>query len=99
MPKAVICLLSALSYHGLTTELPGKVWIALPAKARVSNLDYPEVEVVYLKEPRKFGEQIVTIDKVPVSKSHPFVRDFLTLPINLRKFFQATSLLPHCGNN
>jgi predicted transcriptional regulator of viral defense system len=67
MPKAVICLLSALSYHGLTTELPGKVWIALPAKSRVSNLDYPEVEVVYLKEPRKFGVQVVTIDKVPVS--------------------------------
>ena len=67
MPKAVICLLSALSYHGLTTELPGKVWIALPANARVGSLDYPQLEVVYLKEPGKFGVQSVKIDKVPVS--------------------------------
>lgn len=67
MPKAVICLLSALSFHGLTTELPGKVWIALPSKSRVSKLGYPKLETVYLKEPRKFGLTTVKIDRVDVS--------------------------------
>ncbi len=29
-PKAVICLLSALQFHGLTTQMPQQIWIALP---------------------------------------------------------------------
>ncbi len=32
-PKAVICLLSALQFHGLTTQMPQQVWIALPPNA------------------------------------------------------------------
>lgn len=28
-PKAVICLLSALAFHGLTDQLPRKVWFAI----------------------------------------------------------------------
>jgi len=34
VPKAIICLLSALSYHGIGTQLPHQVWIAIPTKAR-----------------------------------------------------------------
>ena len=34
IPAGVICLLSALRYHGLTTQLPFEVWIALDRKAR-----------------------------------------------------------------
>ena len=30
VPQAVICLLSALQFHGLTTQLPRQVWIAMP---------------------------------------------------------------------
>src|SRR5690606_11820174 len=32
VPDAVICLLSALSYHDLTTQQPFQVWLALPEK-------------------------------------------------------------------
>lgn len=28
-PKAVICLVSALAFHGLTDQLPAKVWLAI----------------------------------------------------------------------
>lgn len=66
MPKAIICLLSALTYHNLTTELPGKVWIALPSKSRVSRMDYPRLEVVYLSDPDSYGVAQIKIDKVPV---------------------------------
>lgn len=33
VPKGVICLLSALNYHGLTTQLPSEIWIAIDRKA------------------------------------------------------------------
>jgi len=34
-PHGVLCLLSALSYHELTTQLPSQVWLALDRSARV----------------------------------------------------------------
>ena len=45
MPQAVVCLLSALLYHDLTTQLPRKVWIAIPPRARVPSLEWPPIEV------------------------------------------------------
>lgn len=33
-PRGVVCLLSALRFHGLTTQIPGEVWLAIPPKAR-----------------------------------------------------------------
>lgn len=32
-PKGVVALLSALQFHGLTTQLPHEVWMLLPSKA------------------------------------------------------------------
>lgn len=37
IPHAVVCLISALSFHGLTTQLPSKVWVAIDRKARLPN--------------------------------------------------------------
>jgi predicted transcriptional regulator of viral defense system len=34
VPGGVICLLSALRFHGLTTQIPADVWLAIAAKAR-----------------------------------------------------------------
>jgi len=45
VPSGVICLLSALAFHDLTTQLPAEVWLALPAKARRPRLDYPRLRV------------------------------------------------------
>jgi predicted transcriptional regulator of viral defense system len=45
VPSAVICLLSALQVHDLTTQNPAEVWIALPEKARKPRLDYPTLHV------------------------------------------------------
>ena len=33
LPKGVLCLLTALQFHGLTTQAPHKVWVALPTRA------------------------------------------------------------------
>jgi predicted transcriptional regulator of viral defense system len=32
MPKGVICMMSALAWHGLTDQMPRKVWIAIGQK-------------------------------------------------------------------
>lgn len=34
VPKGVVCLLSALQFHGLTTQNPFAIWLAIPEKAR-----------------------------------------------------------------
>lgn len=41
----VFCLLTALRFHGLTTQSAPEVWIALPEKARRPRLDYPRLQV------------------------------------------------------
>lgn len=46
VPGAVVCLLSALRFHELTTQLPNQVWVALSEKARRPRLDYPPLRVV-----------------------------------------------------
>jgi len=45
VPEAVFCLLTALRFHGLTTQAPAEVWIALPEKARRPRLEYPRLRV------------------------------------------------------
>ena len=47
-PKGVICLLSALRFHGLTTENPAEVWIAIPRGARPPKSANPALRVVTL---------------------------------------------------
>jgi predicted transcriptional regulator of viral defense system len=45
VPKAVICLVSALAYHELTTEIPHAVYVALPRSTKTPVLEHPPLEV------------------------------------------------------
>lgn len=45
VPAGIFCLLTALRFHGLTTQSPAEVWIALPETARRPRLDYPRLHV------------------------------------------------------
>jgi predicted transcriptional regulator of viral defense system len=51
VPGGVICLLTALRFHDLTTQNPAEVWIALPEKARKPRLDYPRLRVARFSGP------------------------------------------------
>jgi predicted transcriptional regulator of viral defense system len=51
VPSGVICLLTALCFHELTTQLPADVWITLPEKARRPRLDYPRLRVTRASGP------------------------------------------------
>lgn len=44
-PDAIVCLLSALSFHKFTTQNPFEVWIALQAGAWTPKMDYPPIRV------------------------------------------------------
>jgi predicted transcriptional regulator of viral defense system len=43
-PNAVICLISALSYHNITTQIPHVVSVAVPRDSRIPSLDYPPIQ-------------------------------------------------------
>lgn len=45
VPHAVVCLLSALRFHGLTTQQSASVWIAIPEKARRPHLEDQRLSV------------------------------------------------------
>jgi predicted transcriptional regulator of viral defense system len=45
-PQVQVCLLSALAFHGLTTQAPFEVWIAVGNKARAPRPDYPPLRIV-----------------------------------------------------
>lgn len=51
VPNGVIALLSALSYHGFTTQHPHEIWIAIDRKARAPKIDYPKVRYLYMSGP------------------------------------------------
>ncbi len=46
-PLGVICLISALSYHDITTQIPHEVFLALPKGAERPRLQHPPVRPVW----------------------------------------------------
>jgi predicted transcriptional regulator of viral defense system len=72
VPKAVVCLLSALRFHELTTQAPHQIWIAIGEKARSPRIEYPPIHVVRFAEaPLHYGVQIHPIDGVEVKVYSP----------------------------
>ena len=45
-PDAVFCLLTALQFHELTTQLPRQIWIAMPRGSHPPRIDYPPLKLV-----------------------------------------------------
>jgi predicted transcriptional regulator of viral defense system len=50
VPKAIICLISALAYHNLTTQVPHRIYIALPQSIRRPRIKRPQLDIVWLSE-------------------------------------------------
>ena len=67
VPKGVICLVSALQFHDLTLQTPGRVWLAIGQKARKPKIGYPPTRIVRFG-PRalSLGVQTHTVDGVSV---------------------------------
>ncbi len=71
-PHAVVCLISALSYHGITTQISHEIWIAVPRGSWRPDIDYPPVTLSYISEPAySFGIRQHVINGVPVKIYSP----------------------------
>jgi predicted transcriptional regulator of viral defense system len=67
VPRAVVCLISALAHHHLTKEVPHAIDIALPSHGQVPKIGDIPLRVFWFAEPSfSAGVETVTIDRVPV---------------------------------
>ena len=67
VPKGVVCLTSALAFHGLTDLIPPKVWIAIGPKEWRPKFEYPPVRFARFSGPRLLlGVESHIIDGVSV---------------------------------
>lgn len=48
VPQAVFCLLTSLQFHGLTTQLPRQVWIAMPRGSHAPRMGWPPIRMVQM---------------------------------------------------
>lgn len=72
VPKGVVCLLSALRFHDLTTESPFEVWLAISRKARLPKVEYPSLRVVrFSGDALTFGIQTHEVEGVSVNVFSP----------------------------
>ncbi len=51
VPGGVVCLLSALRFHGLTTQNPFEVWMAIDRRAWRPRVEHPPLRLVHLSGP------------------------------------------------
>ncbi|MES2663694.1 MAG: type IV toxin-antitoxin system AbiEi family antitoxin domain-containing protein [Pseudomonadota bacterium] len=66
-PQSIICLLSALRFHGLTAQLPFEVWTAIESKSRTPKIDYPPLRIVrFSGVALTLGIDEIVIEKVTV---------------------------------
>jgi predicted transcriptional regulator of viral defense system len=72
VPQGVICLLSALRFHKLTTQSPFEVWMALPSRSWKPGGSGVSLRIVHFSEPAyNSGIEKHIIDGVPVKVYGP----------------------------
>ena len=64
-PGSLFCLLTALKLHGVTTQNPHEVWIAIDHKAHAPKMDYPPLRVVrFSGDALHEGSEPIVVDGV-----------------------------------
>jgi predicted transcriptional regulator of viral defense system len=67
VPKGVICLVSALRFHDLTTQSPFEVWMAIGQKGRTPKLENPRLRIVrFSPETLRFGVATHRVEGIDV---------------------------------
>lgn len=67
VPRAVVCLISALAHHRLTTQVPHAVYIALPGHAKTPKVNGIPVRVFWFSEPGfSCGIEVARFDDIGV---------------------------------
>lgn len=72
VPRGVVCLLSALRLHGIGTQAPYAVWLAIPQSMPAPRLGQPALRVVRMSGPAlSEGIENVELDGVSVPVFNP----------------------------
>lgn len=72
VPNGIICLLSALRLHGIGTQMPHEVWIAIDRKARKPNRPPAQLRVFRFSGVLlTYGIQAISIQGVSVRVTSP----------------------------
>lgn len=72
VPEGVICLLSALRFHELTTQNPFQVWMAIGPKDYEPKVEHLSMRFVRMSgQARTLGIEEHTVEKVPVKVYSP----------------------------
>ena len=67
VPNGVICLISALAYHEITTQVPHEVYLALDRGTEAPRMNHPPLRVFWFSEESfTVGIEKHKIDSVPV---------------------------------
>jgi predicted transcriptional regulator of viral defense system len=67
VPKGIIALTSALAFHGLTDQIPRRVWVAIGPKEWKPAVEAPPLRIVRFSEPYlSTGVKTHKIEGVPV---------------------------------
>ena len=67
VPKGVVCLISALSFHGIGTQIPRVVDVAIEKDTKRPQIEYPPVRTLWFGGSAfKSGVQIHDLDGVPI---------------------------------
>jgi predicted transcriptional regulator of viral defense system len=75
VPQAVFCLLTALQFHELTTQLPRQVWIAVPHGSHAPKIDWAWV---YIASFNAYVSYCSYISPVHVTRTNSFVEQKCT---------------------
>ncbi|MCZ6800238.1 MAG: type IV toxin-antitoxin system AbiEi family antitoxin domain-containing protein [Nitrospirae bacterium] len=72
IPNGIICLLSALRYHDIGTQLPREVWLAIPHKARAPKLPEFPIRLIRFSGPSlQYGVISVTLEGIKANITSP----------------------------
>jgi len=71
-PNAVICLVFALAYHYITTQIPHIVSVAVSRDSRTSSLDHPPIQAYrFSNDAYESGIEEYSIDGIPIKVYSP----------------------------
>ena len=72
VPNGVICLISALAFHNLTTQIPHKVWIAVKRGSHRPRIDQPPVSIhQFSNKSFTSGVDKHSFDNIPIKIYNP----------------------------
>ncbi|MDQ5988416.1 MAG: hypothetical protein CSYNP_04176 [Syntrophus sp. SKADARSKE-3] len=72
IPKGVVCLISALSFHEMTTEIPHEIYLALPRGTEPPRLGHPPLRIFWFSASTfDAGIEQHDVDGIPIKIYNP----------------------------